>query len=295
MTMGMASLTPRYVSTSLAPVKMGAILDATAPVWQQWPTLLSDAGIAGACAPSLRLAKRQPKTPLHIISPGLTTAPLRAAPPNPAPTPPPGLATLAAESPPSPPAHLPFAPEIDLPPRLPLPHGLAQKQGNVPTPLSMAPLTMQMDEQKGYLRIDWKICEKKLSSKDQKLVSPTFKIEVSGRRLGCRMTILAKEITKSRGGASFKVSHGCGSIMLKCEPEDQDGAAQVDFKIGAGSQQSCLMSHDFMRQSCWRNQASETCDFKSCVDHGSKFFIIHLEVLHGRACCDSAAEQELAQ
>lgn len=295
MTMGMASLTPRYVSTSLAPVKMGAILDATAQVLQQWPSLFLDAGIAGACAPSPCLEKRQPKTLLHTISPGLTTAPLRAAPPNPAPAPPPGLATLAPESPPSPPAHLPFAPVIGLPPRLPLPHGLVQKQDSVLPPIGMAPLTMQMDEQKGYLRIEWKICEKKLCSKDQKLVSPTFKIEVSGRRLSCRMTILAKEITKNRGGASFKVSHGCGSIMLKCEPEDQDGAAQVDFKIGAGSKQSSLMSHDFMRQSCWRSEASETCNFKSCVEHGSKFFIIHLEVLHGKACCDSAAEQELGQ
>eukprot|EP00930_Biecheleria_cincta_P055035 TRINITY_DN41403_c0_g1_i1.p1 TRINITY_DN41403_c0_g1~~TRINITY_DN41403_c0_g1_i1.p1 ORF type:complete len:300 (+),score=56.44 TRINITY_DN41403_c0_g1_i1:84-983(+) len=299
MAMSVASQTPRYVSTSLAPVKMGAIRDATAQVWQQWPTLLLDAGSAGACAQSLRLAKRQLKTPLHTISPGLMTAPLRATPPNPAPAPPPGLATLSFESPseslPSPPAHPPSTPGIGLSPGLPLPHAQAQEQGKVPPPLGMAPLTMQMDDQKEDLRIEWKICGKKLSSKDQKLVSPTFKIEVSGRRLSCRITVLAKEITKSRGGASFKMSHGCGSIMLKCEPEDQDGAAQVDFKIGAGAQQSPTMSHDFMRQSCWRNEALETCDFKSCVDHSSKFFTIHLEILHGKACCDSAGVHELRQ
>lgn len=294
MTMGMASFTPRYVSTSLAPVKMGAVLDATAQVWQQWPTLLADAGIAVACTASPRLAKRQPKTPLHATPPVLTPAPLRVGPLTPAPASPPEVATLAPEPPQSPPAP-PCAPVIDLPPGLPLPHGLAQTQCRVPPPLGMAPLTMQLDERKESLLIDWKVCAKKLNSKDQKLVSPTFKIEVSGRRLSCRMTILAKEITKNRGGTSFKVSHGCGSIVLKCEPEEQDGAAQVDFKLGVGSKKSPVMSHDFMRQSCWRNDAADTCDFKSCVDHDSKFFTVHLEVLHGKACFDSTAEQQLGQ
>lgn len=294
MTMGMASFAPRYVSTSLAPVKMGAVLDATAQVWQQRPSLLSDAGIAVACTASPRLAKRQPKTPLQATPPGLTRTPLEVPPPTPPPTSPPEVATLAPESPYSSPAP-PSAPVIDLPSGLPLPRGLARKQCTVPPPLGMAPLTMQMDERKEYLHIEWKVCSKKLSSKDQKLVSPTFKIEVLGRRLSCRMTILAKEITKNRGGASFKVSHGCGSIMFKCEPEEQDGAAPVDFKIGAGSKQSPIMSHDFMRQSCWRNEASDTFDFKSCVERDSKFFTVHLEVLHGKACFESTVEQELGQ
>lgn len=115
-------------------------------------------------------------------------------------------------------------------------------------------------------------------------VSRPFELAISGAdapAVTFKMMLYAMALKEGRGGQSFKMSRGQGSMQLKCE-HDLSGPipCKVALAISLGNK-SCetarrVVLHDFSQSvGC----TAPDWDFANAVDKASQTFHVHVEVL----------------
>jgi hypothetical protein len=134
--------------------------------------------------------------------------------------------------------------------------------------------------------IKWTVDAKKLQTKDNVIVSPSFEIAME-RPMPFRMMLLPREVTDKKGGHCFKKARGTGSVQLKCEADLEDSGlnATVAFKISAGGemQQRGPAMHDFAQAGvCGLPKKEQLWHFNDGIDTSSQTFSIELEAWTGR-------------
>eukprot|EP00929_Paragymnodinium_shiwhaense_P005117 TRINITY_DN10664_c0_g1_i2.p1 TRINITY_DN10664_c0_g1~~TRINITY_DN10664_c0_g1_i2.p1 ORF type:complete len:297 (+),score=70.39 TRINITY_DN10664_c0_g1_i2:84-974(+) len=80
----------------------------------------------------------------------------------------------------------------------------------------------------------WTLDARKLHSDSRTIVSPSFSLEVAGKRAQFRVILAAKEAAKA--GKPFKRARGLGTMHLKCESGGDFGhPVQIKFSVGTKS------------------------------------------------------------
>jgi len=128
----------------------------------------------------------------------------------------------------------------------------------------------------------WTVDAKKLRGNDRSAVSRPFLLAIGGPRcpvVTCKMMIYAKTMADRRGGQSFKLSGGQGSLQLKCEQDlDSRGIVDLRFSVGANGA-SRQVQHDFSESAAC---TSQDWDFSKLVDKKAQTFAVHVEVVRRR-------------
>jgi len=134
-----------------------------------------------------------------------------------------------------------------------------------------------------YVR--WTIDAKKLLSKDNVIVSPSFDVAME-RLLPFRMMLLPREVSDKKGGHCFKKARGAGSVQLKCEVDLEDIAfdTTVTFSLSTcGKKRRGPVTHDFAHAGvCGLPKGEQTFYFGDFIDVSSQTFSIELEAWTGR-------------
>jgi len=123
----------------------------------------------------------------------------------------------------------------------------------------------------------WIVDSKKLRTRDQQIISPTFKI---GTQTSCRLMIKPTSMGDRKRQTTFLKSSGCGSIEFKLV--ECAGAAPelgIGISIGKGERTQASpgsVKHDFARSSVC--QLGDEWNFRSAVDVESTTFLVSVEV-----------------
>lgn len=138
----------------------------------------------------------------------------------------------------------------------------------------------------GSLEVRWTVDVRKVSSKDQRAVSPAFMVGTSEFKMTLR-----PRMPDARGG--FSASKGCGTVELMCVEEGIVGSRPLTFRGWVGSP-ACTgpplapsepVSHDFAQQGVRALPEPNEWNFKRAADKTGTFVVV-LEVLAG-ACLSS--------
>lgn len=130
------------------------------------------------------------------------------------------------------------------------------------------------------IHVTWTIDARKLQTKDNVIVSPSFEIDMV-RPIPFRMMLLPREVTDKKGGHCFKKARGAGSVQLKCEADLEDSAfdTTLTFRVSAGGEkQRGPVTHDFARTGvCSLPTKEQLWHFSDFIDATSQTFSIELE------------------
>ncbi|CAK0863151.1 unnamed protein product, partial [Prorocentrum cordatum] len=89
--------------------------------------------------------------------------------------------------------------------------------------------------ERGPLEVDWVVDARKLRSNDRTAVSPPFELPLFGEApTAFKLMLCAVSTDDGRGGISFKRSSGRGIVLLKCEGDVPERAADVSFTVSLG-------------------------------------------------------------
>jgi hypothetical protein len=140
----------------------------------------------------------------------------------------------------------------------------------------------------------WTLESKKLRGNDRSVVSRAFELcigDPESSPVTFKMMLCAKMLRQGRGGQSFKMARGQGSVQLKCEHDLGNLSKRVQLKISVGS---CLASascgtrsgvvhqkvlwHDFSQSAAC---TSQDWDFGKAVDEKSQTFVVSVEIMPG--------------
>jgi hypothetical protein len=123
----------------------------------------------------------------------------------------------------------------------------------------------------------WIVDAKKLRTRDQQIISPTFKI---GTQTSCRLMIKPTSMGDRKRQTTFLKSSGCGSIEFKLvESAGAAPALGISISIGKGERTQASpgsVKHDFARSSVC--QLGDEWNFRSAVDVESTTFLVSVEV-----------------
>merc|ERR1719359_191065 len=84
----------------------------------------------------------------------------------------------------------------------------------------------------------WTLESKKLRGNDRSVVSRAFELCIDGPEnppITFKMMLCAKMLKQGKGGQSFKMARGQGSVQLKCEHDLGTLSKRVQLKISVGS------------------------------------------------------------
>jgi hypothetical protein len=133
----------------------------------------------------------------------------------------------------------------------------------------------------GNLMVRWIVDAKRLSTKDQQIVSPSFELSEG---VAFRLMIKPKAKGDKKGQAGFSKACGKGSIEVKVV-EGVSLAPNLGFRIcvdndvQAGVPRGPVF-HDFGKDTaCGLPKNEDEWNFRSCVDPSSQTFAVSLEVL----------------
>jgi len=135
---------------------------------------------------------------------------------------------------------------------------------------------LSVSETDGVCSVHWRIDSKKLSSKDKKAVSPSF------RHWGSFRIILSPcAISQERNGACFRRAKGRGFVELKCESREVSDPLVIQASLWTdnGNGETMIkcaepVRHDFSEKCVC--SVSEEWDFSAAVDPASQTFTICL-------------------
>lgn len=147
--------------------------------------------------------------------------------------------------------------------------GMPEERAPVPNPLLAT------------VAYNWTIDAKKLRGNDRSVVSRPFDLSIGGVSVPFKMMLYAKAFSGDmggRGGQSFKMARGQGSLQLKCEHdlgEAQTGHVPLRFSIGKAAEER-VMKHDFSQSAAC---SSPDWDFSKAVDPVAQTFVVSVEIL----------------
>jgi hypothetical protein len=127
----------------------------------------------------------------------------------------------------------------------------------------------------------WTVDAKKLRGNDKTVVSRPFALAIDGPGgpvITCKMTLHAKTMMEGKGGQSFKLSGGQGSLQLKCDNDLRDSKGSIvelRFSAGTGGTPRQI-KHDFSKNASCSLQG---WDFSEAVNKKSQTFVVHVEVV----------------
>eukprot|EP00929_Paragymnodinium_shiwhaense_P109088 TRINITY_DN75463_c0_g1_i1.p1 TRINITY_DN75463_c0_g1~~TRINITY_DN75463_c0_g1_i1.p1 ORF type:complete len:357 (+),score=94.52 TRINITY_DN75463_c0_g1_i1:117-1187(+) len=145
--------------------------------------------------------------------------------------------------------------------------------------LDAAPRTSIHD----IVEYNWTIDAKKLRGNDRSVVSRPFELSMDGANVPFKIMLYAKAFSGDmggRGGQSFKVARGQGSLQLKCEQDlgkARKGRVALRFSVGKGTSSASerIMHHDFSQSaSC----SSQDWDFSKAVEAKSQTFVVSVKI-----------------
>jgi hypothetical protein len=154
---------------------------------------------------------------------------------------------------------------------------------------AVARMTGTVERPRSYT---WTLESKKLRGNDRSVVSRAFDLAIGGPEsppVTFKMMLCAKMLKQGKGGRSFKMARGQGSVQLKCEHDLGNLSKKVALKISVGS---CLRSdgvrggdvhqrilwHDFSQSAACNSQ---DWDFSKAVDDVSQTFVVSVEIMPG--------------
>lgn len=189
------------------------------------------------------------------------------------------------KSPDTPPEGLPSA-EPEAPAAAPAP---AIVPASLPSPKPQAPdqpvLQRAFSVASAIFRVNWTVAARKLKSKDQFAVSPTFELSF---KTSCefKLVIHPTKTSDQKGGKSFLAAKGKGRVELKCETQlDSAAEAIMTYRISVGAGDKRLpprgpVKHNFAETSVSGLAAEEEeWDFSAVLEDGAQTFVVCLEVL----------------
>jgi hypothetical protein len=125
--------------------------------------------------------------------------------------------------------------------------------------------------------LTWEVDAKRLRTRDQQIVSPTFDISP---QMSCRLMLRPTSMGDKKRQTTFLKSSGCGSIEFKLV--DIAGPAphlDLNASVGKGARKQRLpgtVKHDFDWSSVCR--LGDEWDFRSAIDVESSSFVVCVEV-----------------
>lgn len=114
--------------------------------------------------------------------------------------------------------------------------------------------------------------QKKLTTKDQQIISPSFEI---GSGCSFRLMLKPTAMGDKKGQACFKKAKGCGSVDLKLA-ECGGNAPTLMYSISIGNFTCGPFQHDFKDSCLSRND--QFVDFTKAVDPTTSTFFVTLKV-----------------
>lgn len=142
--------------------------------------------------------------------------------------------------------------------------------------LQISPSHKAVSDTDGVL-LTWEVDEKRLRTRDQQIVSPTFDISP---QMSCRLMLRPTSMGDKKRQTTFLKSSGCGSIEFKLV--DIAGPAphlDLNASVGKGARTQRLpgiVKHDFDWSSVCR--LGDEWDFRSVIDVESSSFVVCVEV-----------------
>jgi hypothetical protein len=134
-------------------------------------------------------------------------------------------------------------------------------------------LRSEISETDGSLRITWPVDARKLTTKDQQIISPSFEIVPE---CSFRLMLKPTAMGDKKGQACFKKARGCGSVDLKLA-ECRGSAPTLSYSISIGDSSAFgPIQHDFKDSCLSRND--QTIDFTKAVDPATSTFFVTLVV-----------------
>jgi len=130
----------------------------------------------------------------------------------------------------------------------------------------------------GRALVRWALDVGKLSSSEKQLLSPEFRIDFPG--LGpqpFRMMVLAKQMTRHKGGLTFAKAQGRARLLIKTAGSMPDHASRVAFRMTIGETSRGPFWHQFAEQTCCDLQAAHE-DWDLLASKSYKHVEVCLEV-----------------
>lgn len=146
-------------------------------------------------------------------------------------------------------------------------------------PSNLASGSALSDKQASF---QWTVDAKKLRGNDRSVVSRPFTLSRDGTFVGAtfKMMLYAKTLREGKGGQSFKMSRGRGSLQLKCERDlGQESLLNIRFSIGGVGglpRHEKSLRHDFAQSAACTTQ---DWDFSKGVDEVTQTFVVSVELL----------------
>lgn len=126
------------------------------------------------------------------------------------------------------------------------------------------------------MSIRWTVDARKLNSKDNVVVSPSFDLLLA-QPTPFKIMLRPKEMSSRKGGQCFQKSRGLGTVLLKCEVGLPDGDANLTLRSSVGKAHFARNQvHDFSQ--CGVCSMLQEWSFSQAVDEATRSFIVKLEV-----------------
>jgi hypothetical protein len=124
--------------------------------------------------------------------------------------------------------------------------------------------------------IQWTVDARKLNSKDNVIVSPSFDLPLV-QPTPFKIMLQPKQLSSRKGGQCFQKCRGVGTVLLKCEVGVPEGAANLTVKSSVGKERFARhQEHDFSQ--CGVCSMPHVWNFCQAVDANTRSFIVKLEV-----------------
>jgi len=148
----------------------------------------------------------------------------------------------------------------------------------------MQTLSSRYEEERDLYEIDWTVDARKIRSNDRQAVSPPFHLPLAGigeQPTPFRLMLRALSEGHRGGRTSFKTSSGRGVVLLKCEGDLPERAADVAFRISVGggpaSPARGPLVHDFARRAVGGLPEQAEWQLDLAVDEPSLTLPVHVE------------------
>eukprot|EP00927_Polykrikos_kofoidii_P084148 TRINITY_DN8797_c0_g1_i1.p1 TRINITY_DN8797_c0_g1~~TRINITY_DN8797_c0_g1_i1.p1 ORF type:complete len:273 (-),score=45.77 TRINITY_DN8797_c0_g1_i1:452-1270(-) len=147
-------------------------------------------------------------------------------------------------------------------------------------PVTLPPLApsvqMTLDRCSSTVLIKWTVDARKLSSKDNVIVSPSFELPLANLT-PFKIMLRPKQTSLRKGGSCFHKSVGVGTVHVKCEAGLLGEAGIFTLRSSVGKQALCQkIRHDFSQSAAW--SMPEDCYFSDAVDATTRSFAVNLEI-----------------
>jgi hypothetical protein len=127
-----------------------------------------------------------------------------------------------------------------------------------------------------FMSIRWTVDARKLNSKDNVVVSPSFDLLLA-QPTPFKIMLRPKEMSSRKGGHSFQKSRGLGIVLLKCEVGLPDGFANLTLRSSVGRAPFARNQvHDFSQSGVC--SMSQEWSFSQAVNEATRSFIVKVEV-----------------